>query len=97
MSKAICDQCQKEFDVDGFQTVNVERDIQKEFFTCPHCAREYLVRYSNAKARTLMEKQAKIFARKGSLLNPGVSQQYERNRKAIKDICDELKERFAED
>ena len=97
MTKVMCDACFQMIEVGGYETATVERDIQKLFFNCPECGHEYLIRYDNAKARTLMAAQRKIYGRQGSLLEPNIGKRYERNKAEIKRICDELKARYAGD
>ena len=51
MTKVMCDACSRMIEVEEFDTAAIERDIQKVFFRCPHCGKECLIRYDNARAR----------------------------------------------
>ena len=59
---ALCDGidgCQKEFKITGFEIEKLESDddIEKTYFHCPHCGKEYLCFYTD---RSIREKQKKI-------------------------------------
>jgi hypothetical protein len=52
-----CDHCQHEFQVDGFPIEDMPDGVEKTYFECPHCKREYVAFYTDPEIREL---QAKI-------------------------------------
>jgi predicted RNA-binding Zn-ribbon protein involved in translation (DUF1610 family) len=52
--KSNCDECNQEFVVDT-QTVTTEDYIEKNFFICPHCGKEYIAFCTN---QSIRKKQA---------------------------------------
>lgn len=45
--------CGKEFDLLGakLKTENIENDLEKTYFTCPYCGKEYVVCYTDERIR----------------------------------------------
>ncbi|PTY77364.1 hypothetical protein B5V89_14890 [Heyndrickxia sporothermodurans] len=50
---AICDECEQEYLITGLETENIGEDIEKTFFTCPHCDKEYIAFYTDSEIRNL--------------------------------------------
>lgn len=66
--KSFCDAgCQKAFEVEDIQTVRIGEGIDKVFFICPHCQREYVAYYSDPEIREL---QAQIRRVQKKFANP---------------------------
>jgi transcription elongation factor Elf1 len=55
-TKAVCDDCNKEFEVD-IHTLITDNHIEKNFFNCPHCGKEYIAFCTN---QSIRQKQAEI-------------------------------------
>ncbi|OMD20670.1 hypothetical protein BJP48_30920 [Paenibacillus odorifer] len=84
---AICNEgCNKQFEVNGFQTARLPGAIEKTYFICPHCKREYVVFYTDLEVREL---QAKIRRVQTKLQNPRVDQAA--TLKQVKDIQAQIK------
>jgi hypothetical protein len=84
---AICNEgCNKQFEVNGFQTARLPGAIEKTYFTCPHCQREYVAFYTDLEVRDL---QAKIRRVQTKLQNPRVDQAA--ILKQVKDIQGQIK------
>lgn len=55
---AICNEgCEKEFQIDKFETKHMDNEVEKTYFECPYCKREYVAFYTDPEIREL---QAKI-------------------------------------
>ncbi|OLS39128.1 hypothetical protein [Bacillus sp. MRMR6] len=48
--KVICDECKKEFEID-LQTEIAKDNIEKNFFVCPNCDKEYIAFCTNQSVR----------------------------------------------
>lgn len=69
---AICNEgCGKQFEVNGFQTARLPGAVEKTFFTCPHCQREYVAFYTDSEVRQLQDKMRRI---QSQLQNPRADQ-----------------------
>jgi transcription elongation factor Elf1 len=85
---AICNEgCNKQFEVNGFQTARLPGAIEKTYFTCPHCKHEYVAFYTDLEVRDL---QAKIRRVQTKLQNPRVDQA--ETLKQVKDLQAQIKE-----
>ena len=84
---AICNEgCNKQFEVNGFQTARLSGAIEKTYFVCPHCKHEYVAFYTDLEVREL---QAKIRRVQTKLQNPRVDQAA--TLKQVKDIQAQIK------
>ncbi|WP_339814556.1 hypothetical protein [Paenibacillus sp. FSL R5-0928] len=84
---AICNEgCNKQFEVNGFQTARLPGAIEKTYFICPHCKHEYVAFYTDLEVREL---QAKIRRVQTKLQNPRVDQA--ETLKQFKYIQDQIK------
>ncbi|OME45310.1 hypothetical protein BSK59_32940 [Paenibacillus odorifer] len=84
---AICNEgCNNQFEVNGFQTARLPGAIEKTYFICPHCKREYVAFYTDLEVREL---QAKIRRVQTKLQNPRVDQAA--TLKQVKDIQAQIK------
>ena len=60
---ALCDAgCGKTFETNGFQLAKLEKGVEKTYFTCTHCHREYVSFYTDAEIRRL-QKEMMVRAR----------------------------------
>ena len=55
--------CAKEFKIKSLNSRRLKGDIDQVYFTCPHCKREYVAYYLNAKVKALQARQRKLMAR----------------------------------
>lgn len=62
-TQVLCDDCKKEFEVTEIQTTRIEDSIEKNYFTCPHCDKEYPSYYTNGTIRMELA-DIKMFLRK---------------------------------
>ncbi|MBY3623722.1 hypothetical protein HGO21_29860 [Acinetobacter sp. CUI P1] len=84
---AICNEgCNKQFEVNGFQTARLPGAIERTYFACPHCKHEYVAFYTDLEVREL---QAKIRRVQTKLQNPRVDQAA--TLKQVKDIQAQIK------
>ncbi|ASA22097.1 hypothetical protein [Paenibacillus donghaensis] len=69
---AICNEgCGEQFEVKGFQKERLPGAVEKTFFTCPHCQREYVAFYTDTEVRQLQDKIRRI---QSQLQNPRADQ-----------------------
>jgi transcription elongation factor Elf1 len=47
--------CGKEFRIETFEVEKLEKDIEKIYFTCPHCNKEYISFYTDRHIRKKQE------------------------------------------
>ncbi len=45
------DGCKKEFDLDRFEVEKLGNGIEKTYFKCPHCGKEYIAFYTDKDIR----------------------------------------------
>ncbi|MEK3658159.1 hypothetical protein NSQ29_01190 [Paenibacillus sp. FSL F4-0236] len=84
---AICNEgCNKQFEVNDFQTARLPGAIERTYFACPHCKHEYVAFYTDLEVREL---QAKIRRVQAKLQNPSVDQAA--TLKQVKDIQAQIK------
>src|SRR5690606_30423325 len=58
---ATCDAgCDKTFTVTKFKTKKVKNGIEKTYFRCPHCKREYVAYYASKETTKLQRKMRKL-------------------------------------
>lgn len=57
--KSICDECNKEFDIDKFEEQIIKKDIREIHFKCPHCGKKYTCFYTDREIRKLQALQRK--------------------------------------
>ena len=61
MIDAVCDAgCGKQFNVSQLEQVMLDAEVEKTFFTCPHCQHEYVAFYTDAEIRELQENVRKV-------------------------------------
>ncbi|NOJ72471.1 hypothetical protein [Paenibacillus alvei] len=54
---ATCDAgCGEQFTIAEFKHMDMGNGIEKTYFTCPHCKKEYLVFYADDEVRKLQQK-----------------------------------------
>lgn len=49
-----CDEkggCKQNFDLEKFKVTKLDNDIEKTYFTCPHCGKEYISFYTDKHIR----------------------------------------------
>ena len=51
------DGCNQEFDLEKLEVAKLDNDIEKTYFVCPHCGKEYIAFYTDENIR---KKQAII-------------------------------------
>ncbi|WP_025708683.1 hypothetical protein [Paenibacillus graminis] len=69
---AICNEgCGEQFEVKGFQTARLPGAVEKTYFNCPHCQREYVAYYTDSEVRQLQDKIRRI---QSQLQNPRANQ-----------------------
>lgn len=54
MKKVFCDECNREFKI-KIRTQKIRDDIERVYFTCPKCKKEYTAYYTNDKIKDLQE------------------------------------------
>ena len=47
--------CSKEFRIETFEVEKLDRDIEKTYFICPHCGKEYISFYTDRHIRKKQE------------------------------------------
>lgn len=52
--------CQKAFTLDDFQHELLNGGIEKTFFFCPHCGREYVAFYTDEEIKLLQERIRRV-------------------------------------
>ncbi len=52
--------CKKAFTITKFRTRKVKNGIEKTFFRCPHCKREYVSFYASDETRRLQKDMRKL-------------------------------------
>lgn len=62
MSKAVCDNCNKEFKI-KIRTQKIKDDIERVYFACPKCKTSYECYYTNDKIKAL-QRQIKALQNK---------------------------------
>jgi predicted RNA-binding Zn-ribbon protein involved in translation (DUF1610 family) len=55
--------CQKAFKVESFVTGKLPGGIEKVYFQCPHCGKEYVVFYSDEEIRKLQARIRRVQSR----------------------------------
>lgn len=63
---AICDGtggCKKEFRIAGFEVGKLDNGIEKTYFKCPHCNKEYVAFYTDEDIREKQEEMRALQAR----------------------------------
>ncbi len=61
--RVACNQgCGKEFKLKALNSRRLKDDIYQMYFTCPHCKREYIAYYLNAKVKALQAQQRELKA-----------------------------------
>ena len=49
------DGCKKEFNIDRLEVEKLDNDIEKIYFICPHCGKEYISFYTDRHIRKKQE------------------------------------------
>lgn len=80
-----CDTCQYEWELEKMETTKLD-DIEKVFFICPNCQKEYIAFYTNAEIRK-MRARMKQASRK----------EYQRLVRMNKKLMKELREKMEGD
>lgn len=58
--KVRCDKgCGESFDLGGFKKAQIDGGVEKSFFVCPTCGKEYVVAYTDEEIRRLQAEQEK--------------------------------------
>lgn len=52
--------CGGEFTITGFEVKKLENDIEKTYFKCPYCDKEFIAFYTNSMIRKKQEKMRKL-------------------------------------
>lgn len=69
--EAHCDAgCNKAFTITKLRNKKMIDDIQKTFFTCPHCKHEYVSYYTNAESLKLQREMRKLHKTIGNSQTP---------------------------
>lgn len=51
-----CDaECNEQFEVVGFDVTQMDSDVEKTSFRCPHCEHEYIAFYTDAEIRKIRD------------------------------------------
>lgn len=93
----ICDSgCAKEFQFEEAQLVKLESGVEKTYFNCPHCQREYVAFYTDAEIRKLQDKIGEVirgYARSGCNVKAAL-QKESKLKQQIKEMMDTLRKRI---
>lgn len=94
---AFCNEkCMRQFKLHEFETITLDEDIERTFFTCPHCKHEYTVHYADAGVRKLQEKMRGIH-KQMAMPKANVKKlehQEKMTHKRIKNVMDYLKNKY---
>lgn len=98
MKNIYCDKCKKEF-VAEVKTEKLEGNIERVYFTCPHCGKDYTSYYTNIlvqiKQRKVRELAEKYEKERGK--NPRQAEktfkQYQKAKKAVGEEMENLRKR----
>lgn len=52
--------CGKEFNLERFELAELGNDIEKTYFTCPHCDKEYVAFYTDPAIRRKQERMRRL-------------------------------------
>lgn len=77
-----CDDCHKTFEVKKLKTKWIDDNVQRIYFTCPYCGKEYISFYKDKRIRKNIKEIEKIQKR------------YDEIVKENKEIMQELKEKY---
>lgn len=79
--------CTRPFTIEAFKVDQLPKGIEKTYFTCPFCQREYIAHYTDGEIRSLQDKIRKVQQR---FLRPHYNHQAAANQEA------KLKRKIAE-
>jgi len=86
-----CDSCKRDFEIKPKKR-KVKMDIEKNYFTCPHCKHVYLLNYTDREARALQRRQSEIISiRSAADKTPEIIQEFGENKIKIAAIFEKLK------
>lgn len=102
MNAVFCDKCKKEF-VISVKTEKLEDNIERVYFTCPHCDKQYTSYYTNVlikkKQAEMRDIQEKIRVFRGTNSNKAMNlyKQYEKLKKELAKDMEKLRKRVEGD
>ena len=102
MNAVFCDKCKKEF-VISVKTEKLEDNIERVYFTCPHCDKQYTSYYTNVlikkKQAEMRDIQEKIRVFRGTNPNKAMNfyKQYEKLKKELAKDMEKLRKRVEGD
>lgn len=93
--------CGEPFDLSSFSKIEIENGIEKTFFVCPHCKKEYVVTYTNEGIRRMQANQEADGKKMGLYSTTGntdgirrVQKRFDARAKKIYQRIEELKKQF---
>ncbi len=88
--KAICNEgCGQQFEITDMPTIQLDDDIEKTYFTCPHCQHEYVAFYTDEEIRKLQVRIRRIQRRFADVAKKEAAM-----REQIKEKMDALRKRM---
>jgi transcriptional regulator NrdR family protein len=92
-----CDYCHNEFQI-SLNKVAVQKDIERNYFTCPHCKNDFTSFYTNKSIRGKQIKSQKLWEKfhttKTINKKENIQKQVEKLKEEIRVEIEELKVKF---
>ena len=56
------DGCNQEFNLEKLEVAKLDNEVEKTYFTCPHCGKEYVAFYTDPTIRRKQEKIRRLYS-----------------------------------
>lgn len=86
--KARCDSCNNDFEIE-MKTESIGETIEKNFFTCSHCGKEYVSYYMD---QSIRKKQSDLKMHWRNIRTATTAKNYNKLQKKIEELEKEIKE-----
>ncbi|WP_096465101.1 hypothetical protein [Aneurinibacillus soli] len=83
-----CDDCKQDFSLTSIEQKKLDNGVERNYFICPHCQRQYTAFYTNQKVR---RNQAKITALGREVQHATTLNKSNRLRKQIEELSEDNK------
>ncbi|MBC8590617.1 hypothetical protein [Wansuia hejianensis] len=97
MKNTYCDKCKKGFIVE-VKSEQLEGNIERVYFTCPHCGEDYTSYYTNVlvqiKQRKVRELAEKFEKERNPLKAEKIFKQYQKAKKTVGEEMEKLRKRI---
>ena len=88
------DGCGREFRIAGFEVEKLDNSIEKTYFKCPHCDKEYIAFYTDKATREKQKEMRELQAKYNKSKKEKVLKNMQKLQKTIKEDMDSLKSKM---